>query len=178
LGTNVNIPWPAEVEGVGDPEYLAAMRSIVVPILHAFKPGLLFVQAGFTAAVGDTLGMRVTPAGFGQMTNMLKAVAGGRIILALEGGSNAESVVECVVSCTSVLSDESLPRLSDAAIAAVPLRSCSAMLQKVIDVQSKYYPSLERMRDLTGISLRECSRLDDRDVHEAREVVSCMCMPT
>eukprot|EP01134_Creolimax_fragrantissima_P005072 CFRG5072T1 len=166
IGANVNIQWPVEVEGVGDPEYLAAMRSVVMPILHSFKPEILLVQAGFTAAVGDTLGMRVTPAGFGHFTHLLKGVAGGKIVLALEGGSNSESLVECVMACSQVLSNDGLPRLPDTTVAAVPLRSCSAMMQEVIHIQKVYYPTLDRMRDLTEISLKDCVRLEEKETKQ------------
>jgi hypothetical protein len=43
------------------------------------------VSAGFDAADGDTLGQcRVTPTGYAHMTYMLSALAGGKLVVALE----------------------------------------------------------------------------------------------
>lgn len=45
----------------------------------------LTVSAGFDAADGDDLGeCHVTPAGYAHMTNMLRSLADGRIVIALE----------------------------------------------------------------------------------------------
>ena len=52
------------VSNFGDAEYLAAFRSIVVPIGHEFDPDLILVSAGFNATEGHppTLGgYSVTP---------------------------------------------------------------------------------------------------------------------
>lgn len=43
------------------------------------------VSAGFDAAEGDQLGgCHVSPGGYAQMTYMLSALAGGRLVIALE----------------------------------------------------------------------------------------------
>lgn len=43
------------------------------------------VSAGFDAADGDTLGQcKVTPTGYAHMTYMLSALAGGKVVVALE----------------------------------------------------------------------------------------------
>jgi histone deacetylase 6 len=45
------------------------------------------VSAGFDAAEGDQLGgCHVSPGGYAQMTHMLSALAGGRMVIALEVG--------------------------------------------------------------------------------------------
>lgn len=52
------------VSNFGDAEYLAAFRSIVVPIGREFSPDLILVSAGFNATDGHppTLGgYSVTP---------------------------------------------------------------------------------------------------------------------
>jgi histone deacetylase 6 len=59
-----------------------------MPIAYEFAPELVLVSAGFDAARGDPLGgYNVTPYGFALMTYQLAALAGGRILLALEGGT-------------------------------------------------------------------------------------------
>ena len=56
-------PSPA-VSSCGDAEYLAAFRSIVLPIAREFNPDIILVSAGFNATEGHppTLGgYSVTP---------------------------------------------------------------------------------------------------------------------
>ena len=51
------------------------------PFSHCFHS----VSAGFDAADGDELGeCHVTPAGYAHMTHMLSALAGGKMVVALE----------------------------------------------------------------------------------------------
>lgn len=47
------------------------------------------MSCGFDAALGDPLGeCAVTPFGYSLMTRMLMSLAGGRLVLAQEGGYN------------------------------------------------------------------------------------------
>ena len=52
-GFNINIPWNGR--GYGDPEYLMAFLSIILPVAHEFDPQLIIVSAGFDAGFGDPL---------------------------------------------------------------------------------------------------------------------------
>ena len=52
-GFNINIPWNGR--GYGDPEYLMAFLSIILPVTHEFDPQLIIVSAGFDAGFGDPL---------------------------------------------------------------------------------------------------------------------------
>ena len=100
--SSVNIPWPKA--GMRDGDYLHAFQSIVMPIAIEFAPELviswyhlyspdglltdLTVSAGFDAAEGDELGeCHVTPTGYAHMTHMLSGLAGGKLVVALEVGS-------------------------------------------------------------------------------------------
>ncbi|XP_041093058.1 histone deacetylase 6 [Polyodon spathula] len=110
LGYNVNIPWNAS--RMGDPEYMAAFQRVVMPIAYQFNPELVLVSAGFDAARGDPLGgCLVTPECYGHMTHMLQGLAGGRVLIALEGGYNLSSISDSMSACTSVLLGDSLPDL-------------------------------------------------------------------
>ncbi|KHJ94001.1 histone deacetylase family protein [Oesophagostomum dentatum] len=53
-GFSVNIPWNGGK--IGDDAYRAAFSKIVMPIAYEFCPELVFISAGFDAAVGDPLG--------------------------------------------------------------------------------------------------------------------------
>ena len=75
---NVNIPWDAS--GLGDADYMFAMKQVrealeatfvteciwqvVGPIAAEFRPDLVLVSAGFDAAKGDPFGQcNVSPGG-------------------------------------------------------------------------------------------------------------------
>uniref|UniRef100_A0A8C3NQB0 Histone deacetylase n=1 Tax=Geospiza parvula TaxID=87175 RepID=A0A8C3NQB0_GEOPR len=52
-GFNVNVAWAGGLDPpMGDPEYLAAFRTVVMPIAHEFCPDVVLVSAGFDAAEG------------------------------------------------------------------------------------------------------------------------------
>jgi histone deacetylase 6 len=104
-GRTVNVPWDA---GMGDAEYLASFDRILLPIARGFRPEIVLVSAGFDAAEGDLLGqMRVTPDGFAAMTASLRTLAGGRLLLALEGGYNLKAIAASAAACLRVLLGES-----------------------------------------------------------------------
>jgi len=96
-GSTLNVPLAA---GSGDPEYVAAFRDLVEPVVTAFDPELVLVSAGFDAHVDDPLaGMEVTEAGFTELARR-SAQLGHRVAAVLEGGYNLAT----------------LPRLVDAAL--------------------------------------------------------------
>lgn len=86
-GFNWNIAWSNLV--MGDAEYLAAFRSIVMPIASEFNPSMVLVACGFDAARGHPFnfgGYDLSPACFAYMTRQLMTLANGRLVLCLEGG--------------------------------------------------------------------------------------------
>lgn len=65
---------PTPLLGLSDAEYLAAMRSVVLPIAHEFKPDIILISAGFDAAYGhdEALGgYSVTPGFFAWATHQV-----------------------------------------------------------------------------------------------------------
>lgn len=137
VGRNVNIPWPCK--GLGDADYLYAFQRVVMPIAYEFNPDIVLISAGFDAAEGDYIGQcRVTPAGFGQMTSLLKGLADGRVIVTLEGGYNVEAIAECMTACAAVIvgSAPSRPSKGDPSLAALET------VHKVLQIQSKFWKSL------------------------------------
>lgn len=86
-GYNWNIAWSGEA--MGDAEYIAAFRALVMPVARDFAPSLVLVASGFDAARGHTFnfgGYDLSPACFAYMTRQLMTLAGGRLVLCLEGG--------------------------------------------------------------------------------------------
>lgn len=107
LGYTINIAWPTNVN-MTDADYLAAFRTIVLPVTLEFQPDLVLVSAGFDAAPGHPAnlgGYNVSAAAFGWMTRLLcnEKIAGGRVVLALEGGYELKSLCDCTEACVRAL---------------------------------------------------------------------------
>ncbi|KPV74546.1 uncharacterized protein RHOBADRAFT_54352 [Rhodotorula graminis WP1] len=119
-GFSVNIPFLNE--GMSDADYLYAFQRIVMPIAFEFAPDFVLVSAGFDAAKGDELGkMLVSPDGYAHMTHMLSSLAGGKVLVALEGGYNVNAIAESAHACVQTLVGDELPvmpSLGSASLAA------------------------------------------------------------
>lgn len=106
----MNVPWDGP--GMGDAEYALAFDELVMPVAHAFAPDIVLVSAGFDAARGDPLGgCDLTPAGYAHLTHRLLALAGGRVVVALEGGYNLTSISRGMEAVTRVLMGQAPPPL-------------------------------------------------------------------
>ena len=148
-GFTVNIGW--NERGIGDKEcalwllsitwracrYLLAWTQVLMPIAWEFNPDLVLISAGFDAAIRDPLvrralvrspsraaqgGCCITPRGYGLLTHMLTALAGGKVIVALEvprrdtcrcsawqGGYNLTSISASMAACVGVLLGDRIP---------------------------------------------------------------------
>ena len=136
-GKNVNIPWP--VGGVGDADYIYAFRKVVMPICNEFQPDLVIISSGFDAADGDVIGgCHVSPAGYGQMTHMLKSLAKGNLCVVLEGGYNLDSIAKSALRVAKVLIGEPPEELK----VQFPKTESIEVIDDVIKIQSKYWKSL------------------------------------
>ena len=104
-GTNVNVGWNTRGNSrPGDAEYLACFREVLVPIAREFDPELVIIAAGFDAAEGDPLGgCHVTPEGYAQLTRELMNLAGGRVVVALEGGYSLSATAASSAACMRAL---------------------------------------------------------------------------
>ncbi len=104
-GYTVNVPFPA---GRTDADLGAAFHDIFLPIAQAFRPHLIIVSAGFDAHEDDPLGgMLCTERGFAAMCSATKSladeVAGGRLVLLLEGGYSLLGLPRSVHACLEVM---------------------------------------------------------------------------
>lgn len=105
VGHTVNIPLPA---GSGNAAYRAAFERIVVPVVREYQPELLIVSAGQDASVFDPLArMTLTTAAYRFMAESMRDVAGdvagGRLIVAQEGGYAPEYAPYCSATVAEVL---------------------------------------------------------------------------
>ncbi|KAI9104821.1 hypothetical protein DFS34DRAFT_691050 [Phlyctochytrium arcticum] len=140
-GRNVNIPWSCD--GIDDADYLYAFQHIVMPIAREFSPEIVLISAGFDAAKGDPLGMcQVSPAGFAQMTHMLKSVAGGKLVVCLEGGYNLEATAVSIAAVTEVLLGKA-PGPVD--VSCGPSTACLEVTDMVLRYQRPFWKNLGRV---------------------------------
>lgn len=89
-GFSVNIPLPL---GTYDEIYMKAFRAVVLPLLHAYKPDVIVLEAGADTLAGDPLaGFSMTNNSMADVINLLLAF--GKPILAVGGGGyNVENTV-------------------------------------------------------------------------------------
>ncbi len=103
----VNIPVPARSNG-------EVVRKLVrehwLPALHAFKPEMIFISAGFDAHREDDLGeMCLVEADYAWITHQMMDIARlysrGRIVSCLEGGYNLSALGRSVVAHVKALAE-------------------------------------------------------------------------
>ncbi|KAJ8379017.1 hypothetical protein AAFF_G00231860 [Aldrovandia affinis] len=173
VGYNVNIPWTGGVEPpMGDVEYLTAFRTVVMPIANEFSPDVVLVSAGFDAVEGHQSplgGYCVTAKCFGHLTKQLMTLAGGRVVLALEGGHDLTAICDASESCVSALLGEELDPLHQAILQQKPCPKAATSLEKVIEIQSKHWSSVQCFAPTVGQSLLEAER---REKEEADTVTA------
>ena len=104
-GHTVNLPLPM---GSGDDQYRQVFQEVLLPILHRFRPQLIFVSAGFDVHFSDPLAsMRLSCAGYRELALILREVAEelcqGRLLFVLEGGYAGEALAWSLRTCLDVL---------------------------------------------------------------------------
>ncbi|XP_072262698.1 histone deacetylase 7 isoform X3 [Pyxicephalus adspersus] len=175
-GFNVNVAWAGGLDPpMGDAEYLAAFRTVVMPIAHEFSPDVVLVSAGFDAAEGHPAplgGYKVTAKCFGHMTRQLMSLAGGRVVLALEGGHDLTAICDASEACVSALLGNELDPLPEETLRQRPNPNAVRSLETVIQVQSKYWTSVKRFASKVGYSLLEAQKLDRDEVDTVTALAS------
>lgn len=137
-GTTVNIPLYPHC---GDETFARITDQILVPLAQRFAPDLLLVSAGFDSHWRDPLGqLQLTCAGYSRLASTLVDVAdelcGGRVLVVLEGGYDAEALAASVESVACSLAR--LPARPD------PLGSGGYL-------EPDMAPVLERVRQAHGL---------------------------
>ncbi|XP_037617839.1 histone deacetylase 4-like isoform X7 [Sebastes umbrosus] len=174
VGFNVNVAFTGGLDPpMGDVEYLAAFRSVVMPIANEFAPDIVLVSSGFDAVEGHPPplgGYTLTSKCFGYLTKQLMTLAGGRVVLALEGGHDLTAICDASEACVAALLGQELDPLPKAVLEQRPNANAVRSLEKVLETHSKYWRSVHRYSPCLGLSLLEAKRGDS----EEAEAVSAM----
>jgi histone deacetylase 6 len=102
-GYNINVGW--NHKRMGNSEYLAVWKFLLMPVAREFQPDLVLISAGFDAAAGDIGECDVTPDCFSKLTLDLMSLASGKIVCALEGGYIRSVLMQCIESVIIALLD-------------------------------------------------------------------------
>lgn len=176
LGYTVNVAWSSGTSPpLGDAEYLAAFRSVIMPIAKEYDPEIVLVSCGFDAGVGHPAplgGYQVSAACFAHMTRALAALAGGRVVLALEGGYDLPAVCDCAQECVRALLGERQAPPAYTELARQPHARAQDALRTTIAVHAQHWRSLKRSAALVGLSALEAAptslrRQTERDADTA-----------
>ncbi|XP_056464087.1 serine/threonine-protein kinase WNK1-like [Gadus chalcogrammus] len=156
VGYNVNVAWTGGVDPpMGDVEYLTAFSTLVMPIAQVFSPDVVLVSAGFDAVEGHQSplgGYRVSARCFGRLTQMLMELAGGRVVLALEGGHDLTAICDASESCVSALLGDQVDEVYQAVVKEI-CPEAAISLERVRLIQSEHWPSLQKMHHNISPSL-------------------------
>jgi acetoin utilization deacetylase AcuC-like enzyme len=152
LGYNINIPWnnqcyKGDKSFIGDDEYFYAFDNIVLPALREYKPDIILVSCGFDAAENDPLGkMSLTPIGYSYMTNALRKVC-NKVIIALEGGYNLNSLSRCSEAIIRTLLREETPFKG-----LLLNKEIESLNMKLTDLNENYFsPSKKVIKELNAV---------------------------
>lgn len=86
----INVPL---VAGAGGNEFRTAVKQHWFPALKQFQPELIMISAGFDAHRDDTISMlNLSESDYAWITAELMQFAGGRMVSALEGGYELDSL--------------------------------------------------------------------------------------
>ena len=136
-GYTLNLPLPG---GCTDGDYRRSFTDLVAPVAERFDPDLVLVSAGFDAHRLDPLGgMAVSDEGFadlcGTMKTLADALAGGRLVLVLEGGYDLQGLATSAHACAEVLAGVAPPGGPDA-----PSDRGGRALQQAREHHHRYWP--------------------------------------
>ena len=175
-GFNVNIPLDGgSTPAMGDKEYLAVFRSVVMPIAQQFNPDFVFISCGFSAARGhpDFLaGFDVTPQCFGYLTYMVSQLAKGKLVMVLEGGFEENALCHSTEACIeTMLGSKNFSNISNSSLNTRPLLSAVNNIKSVIAVHSCFWKGLDsRFGEMSHMDYLKAS--NDNDTCEAMAQLS------
>uniref|UniRef100_A0A671Q9A9 Histone deacetylase n=1 Tax=Sinocyclocheilus anshuiensis TaxID=1608454 RepID=A0A671Q9A9_9TELE len=152
---------------------MSRILTVVMPIASEFAPDLVLVSAGFDAVEGHPPplgGYQLTSRCLGHLTKQLMGLAGGRVVLALEGGHDLRAICDASEACVSALLGIELEPLSADVLKQRPNENAVRSIEKVLENHSQYWRCVQRVVSSAGLSLLEAQRGDS----EENETVTAM----
>jgi acetoin utilization deacetylase AcuC-like enzyme len=73
------------------------------------------------------------------MTKKLMSLADGKVILALEGGYDIQSLCDCSEMCINALMNKQIPSFPNQTLDSMPNSQAIQDLENVIEIQSKFF---------------------------------------
>ncbi|XP_044287600.1 histone deacetylase 4 isoform X3 [Varanus komodoensis] len=176
VGFNVNMAFTGGLDPpMGDTEYLAAFRTVVMPIANEFAPDVVLVSSGFDAVEGHPAplgGYNLSAKCFGYLTKQLMGLAGGRIILALEGGHDLTAICDASEACVSALLGNELDPIPEKVLQQRANGNAVHSIEKVIEIHSKYWHSLQRYSSTVSYSLVEAQKCENEEAETVTAMAS------
>ncbi|XP_027020266.1 histone deacetylase 4 isoform X2 [Tachysurus fulvidraco] len=176
VGFNVNMAFTGGLEPpMGDVEYLTAFRTIVMPIANEFAPDVVLVSSGFDAVEGHPSplgGYKLTAKCFGYLTKQLMGLAGGRLVLALEGGHDLTAICDASEACVSALLGNELEPLPEKVLQQRPNLNAVRSMEKVVEAHSKHWRCLQRSVSTLGYSLIEAQKCETEEAETVTAMAS------
>nr|XP_045002655.1 histone deacetylase 4 isoform X2 [Jaculus jaculus] len=176
VGFNVNMAFTGGLDPpMGDAEYLAAFRTVVMPIANEFAPDVVLVSSGFDAVEGHPTplgGYNLSAKCFGYLTKQLMGLAGGRIVLALEGGHDLTAICDASEACVSALLGNELEPLPEQVLQQRPNANAIRSMEKVMEIHSKYWRCLQRLSSTVGHSLIEAQTCENEEAETVTAMAS------
>ncbi|XP_072496810.1 histone deacetylase 4 isoform X2 [Notamacropus eugenii] len=176
VGFNVNMAFTGGLDPpMGDTEYLTAFRTVVMPVANEFAPDVVLVSSGFDAVEGHPTplgGYNLSAKCFGYLTKQLMGLAGGRVVLALEGGHDLTAICDASEACVSALLGNELDPLPDKVLQQRSNANAIHSMEKVIETHSKYWRSLQRFSSTVGYSLLEAQKCENEEAETVTALAS------
>ncbi|XP_056371115.1 histone deacetylase 7-like [Oenanthe melanoleuca] len=154
---------------------LSSSLTVVMPIARQFQPDLVLVSAGFDAAEGHPPalgGYRVSAKCFGYMTKQLMSLAGGAVVLALEGGHDLTAVCDASEACVAALLGHEPEPLPEDSLRLQPNANAVRSLEAVIQVQSRYWVAVQRFASKLSCSFLEAQHREADEVETVTALAS------
>uniref|UniRef100_A0A3Q4MUJ0 Histone deacetylase 7b n=1 Tax=Neolamprologus brichardi TaxID=32507 RepID=A0A3Q4MUJ0_NEOBR len=148
-GFNVNVGWTG---GLNPPMVMKHLK---------FSPDVVLVSSGFDAVEGHPSslgGYKVTAKCFGFLTRQLMSLAGGKVVMALEGGHDLKAICDASEACVSALLGMEVEPLSQSVLDQKPCENAVLSLQKVIQIHGEYWQSLKDSASTVDMSYLQAQR--------------------
>ncbi|KAG7280820.1 hypothetical protein CRUP_010802 [Coryphaenoides rupestris] len=100
------------------------------------------------------------------------SLAGGRVVMALEGGHDLTAICDASEACVSALLGVQEPLLSEEVLLQPPSSNGVRSLQKVLQIQSKYWQSVRAQAGLLALSYLSAESRDREETDAVNALAS------